>query len=272
MVLFLSAVGAKSQTPCSGTPNAGTIYAIDSLLCTGDSVFLTLTGLTETGLNFQWQHSLNGITYEGIGGAIFQSYSDTISQSKWFRCVVTCVSSGQSVYSGEQYIQVSTAPPSGGMITETGTGSSFLFSVTGMPAGYEYAWNFGDGNTSTLAAPSHTYAANGTYNVSVVITNGCGSDTLTHTTSVITGITDYKNGMVIRIFPNPTNDGFNLHGESTTGKQQMKISDISGRVYRVQFVELPAYISTKNLGLEKGTYFIELGSASENTVLRLIIE
>ncbi len=40
-----------------------------------------------------------------------------------------------------------------------------------------WLWDFGDGNTSTLAAPCHTYAAAGNYTVSLVVTdvNGCNN-------------------------------------------------------------------------------------------------
>lgn len=38
--------------------------------------------------------------------------------------------------------------------------------------GYEsYAWDFGDGNTSTLQNPAHIYATNGNYTVTLVVTN-----------------------------------------------------------------------------------------------------
>lgn len=40
-----------------------------------------------------------------------------------------------------------------------------------------WEWTFGDGGTSTLQNPSHTYALNGTYNVCLTATNGIGSDT-----------------------------------------------------------------------------------------------
>ncbi|GAA4327584.1 PKD domain-containing protein [Flaviaesturariibacter amylovorans] len=45
-----------------------------------------------------------------------------------------------------------------------------------------YAWEFGDGTTSTLAAPQHTYTAPGAYDVRLIVTNaeGC-SDTLLRT-------------------------------------------------------------------------------------------
>ncbi len=37
------------------------------------------------------------------------------------------------------------------------------------------SWNFGDGNTSTLASPTHTYASAGSYTATVTATNVCGS-------------------------------------------------------------------------------------------------
>jgi PKD repeat protein len=42
-----------------------------------------------------------------------------------------------------------------------------------------YAWNFGDGETSTEAKPVHTYALSGTYQVSLVVTGGGGEATAT---------------------------------------------------------------------------------------------
>lgn len=42
-----------------------------------------------------------------------------------------------------------------------------------------YQWDFGDGNTSTLAAPVHAYSSFGVYTVSLIVTNASGcSDTL----------------------------------------------------------------------------------------------
>lgn len=53
------------------------------------------------------------------------------------------------------------------------------YSTVWVPNGrVSYAWNFGDGNTSTAYSPSHLYAATGTYNVKLVATL---KDTLTNT-------------------------------------------------------------------------------------------
>ena len=51
-----------------------------------------------------------------------------------------------------------------------------------------YLWNFGDGTTSSLSSPSHTYSVEGIFNVSLKITtvNGC-IDTFTYRGAIIVG-------------------------------------------------------------------------------------
>ncbi|XZF12489.1 PKD domain-containing protein [Chitinophagaceae bacterium MMS25-I14] len=48
-----------------------------------------------------------------------------------------------------------------------------------------YLWNFGDGNSDTAASPAHTYAAAGTYSVTLIATsnNGC-TDSVTQTVTI----------------------------------------------------------------------------------------
>lgn len=47
-----------------------------------------------------------------------------------------------------------------------------------------YQWDFGDQNTSTDASPTHTYAAGGSYDVTLTVTNAGGSNTATETVTV----------------------------------------------------------------------------------------
>lgn len=42
-----------------------------------------------------------------------------------------------------------------------------------------WAWDFGDGNTSSLRNPFHTYATRGTYQVQLIATNAFGTDSIT---------------------------------------------------------------------------------------------
>jgi gliding motility-associated-like protein len=51
-----------------------------------------------------------------------------------------------------------------------------------------YQWNFGDGATSTLTNPSHTYTATGSYTVQLIVVNSAGCrDTAIHTAGVNIG-------------------------------------------------------------------------------------
>jgi PKD repeat protein len=72
--------------------------------------------------------------------------------------------------------------------------------------GTSWAWTFGDGGTSTLQNPSHTYTANGTYVVCLTVMDGCGADTLCDTLTVIAvGLTNAMPGQW-SVSPVPTHD------------------------------------------------------------------
>ncbi len=49
-----------------------------------------------------------------------------------------------------------------------------------------YAWDFGDGNTSTEANPTHTYATAGNYTVELTASNAAGSTSISRDVSVAT--------------------------------------------------------------------------------------
>ena len=55
-------------------------------------------------------------------------------------------------------------------------------------SGDSYSWDFGDGNSSTEENPVHTYAMNGTYIVTLIVTNDCGTDTITQTVEINDGL------------------------------------------------------------------------------------
>jgi PKD repeat protein len=61
-------------------------------------------------------------------------------------------------------------PTSGGVPLEV----HFNGAVTGGCPEYTYAWNFGDGGTSTEQNPSHTYATEGSYTASLTVTDEKG--------------------------------------------------------------------------------------------------
>ncbi|MBP2132089.1 PKD repeat protein [Methanomicrobium sp. W14] len=53
-----------------------------------------------------------------------------------------------------------------------------------------YYWDFGDGNTSTVSNPSHTYASSGTYEVTLTVCNGDACTSITKSITVF-GFSDF---------------------------------------------------------------------------------
>jgi PKD repeat protein len=54
---------------------------------------------------------------------------------------------------------------------------TFYFISTSQGDISAWAWDFGDGGTSTLEDPAHTFAAPGSYNVCLTVVNACNGDT-----------------------------------------------------------------------------------------------
>lgn len=63
------------------------------------------------------------------------------------------------------------------------------FTATLSTAAASYAWNFGDGGTSTLANPSHAFQAAGTYNVTLTVRTAAGASATATKTIVVTSPT-----------------------------------------------------------------------------------
>lgn len=77
-------------------------------------------------------------------------------------------------------------------------------------------WNFGDGSSSTLQNPSHTYTNNGSYTVSLTVNDGTTSNTETKTNMIVVGpdgINDIYDNPV-NMYPNPVSDQVSLEAES----------------------------------------------------------
>jgi len=66
-------------------------------------------------------------------------------------------------------------------------GSSITFSDASAGNPTSWVWNFGDGNSSTLQNPTHTYSNPGTYNVSLTISDGATTETETKTSLITVG-------------------------------------------------------------------------------------
>lgn len=90
---------------------------------------------------------------------------------------------GSAVATSQNLVTAISAPISNFTFTISGNTVNF----TGIsPNGTGFLWNFGDGATSTLQNPTHTYATGGSYAVTFTTTNICGSTPNTKTVVLAT--------------------------------------------------------------------------------------
>ena len=97
-----------------------------------------------------------------------------------------------------------------------------------------FAWNFGDGGTSTAKNPTHRYPDTGRYNVTVVVTNASGcTATFTDTVNITTNSIKPANiaaGFNVDVYPNPfkefTTLTYNLSKPATV---RAAVYDMRGR-------------------------------------------
>lgn len=71
-------------------------------------------------------------------------------------------------------------------------GDSVGFSDTSSGSPTSWSWSFGDGATSTAKNPSHTFAAAGTYNVTLTATNGGSASSATRQVTVVSAGGTYR--------------------------------------------------------------------------------
>jgi PKD repeat protein len=101
--------------------------------------------------------------------------------------------------------------------TDNGNGNfSFIYAPANSAGGAVYNWNFGDDNSSTLANPSHTYAASGSYNPSLTVTDSANC-TATFTDSISVAITNPCNLVVNFSSTDNGNGNFSFASTSNTG-------------------------------------------------------
>jgi immune inhibitor A len=102
-----------------------------------------------------------------------QSPSHTYQSSGDFDVVLTVTSSGDNQSASEtQTIPVYVAPTANFTTSISNLTITFTDTSTGGDGNMTYAWDFGDGTTSTEQNPTHEYAEAGSYTVELVITDG----------------------------------------------------------------------------------------------------
>jgi len=122
----------------------------------------------------------------GDGGtSTLQSPSHTYNSTGYFTVSLTVTGPGGSVtVTKTNYIHVTESVPTAVFVGSPTSGNRpLVVQFTDQSTGSitSWSWSFGDGGTSTLQSPSHTYNSAGYFTVSLTVTGTGGSDTMTRT-------------------------------------------------------------------------------------------
>lgn len=154
-------------------------YSYSTTTCLGQSVQFTDLSQTNGGGSIQ-QWSWNfGDPLSGANNTSGQKnpiHAFTAAGTYSVTLTVTSTNGCLNTFMGP--ITINPLPIANFTNTEACEGSSTQFTDTSLPNAttiISYAWEFGDGGTSTQPSPTHTYSAYGIFNVSltVVNSNGC---------------------------------------------------------------------------------------------------
>ena len=152
-----------------------------NLACSNTPINLYVAGINtqDPDLQIQWQSSPDAMYFTNINGANGTQFNTSITQDTYYRVIITCSNNSNTITTTPKLITFHNQYISSG-ITYTNSGTTFNFQIP-VASGqtYTYHWDFGDGNNSTLAAPTHTYTVGGPKNVTLTITDLCGTSTYT---------------------------------------------------------------------------------------------
>ncbi|MEM7039633.1 MAG: PKD domain-containing protein [Bacteroidota bacterium] len=151
--------------------------------------------------------------------------------------------------------------------TDASTSSDFIAN---------WIWTFGDGNSSTMQNPSHTYAADGIYTVCLQVFDTCGIDSSCQTVNVTSIGVEAPALHSLNVFPNPTSGDFVLQGVAEFGLPvAIQVSDLLGKtIFTIEEKALngPFEERISLAGATPGMYFVRINAGNQQQTLKLILE
>lgn len=221
-------------------------------------------------------NSLTLTAADGFNGYVWSdgtlSNSLTVSQPGTYS-VVALTPEGCIAVSEDIIVVEIAAPVPSFTYTQT-TGYTIQFTNT-TQFGTSFLWNFGGGNTSTQENPSFTFPFDGTYPVTLTVTNSCGTASITINVVVEKLSVQEIDGLSnLQIIPNPAKDFLQIRFETDKPKQiRMRLINSLSQICFEKSVTINGiYNELFDVNqFAPGIYLLTLEEHQKRNVIRLVI-
>ena len=223
-----------------------TITATSTTACSGDTVILSSSAAD---------------SYVWSTGQTTQSIALTASSANITVTTVNVNACNGVGMSQPTSVTFTATPTAAGSFTTNGNVATFANTSTGAGS---YSWDFGDFSNSSASAPTHAYAANGAYTVTLTAINGNCTSTTSFTVNISVAL-DELQGITLNLFPNPANQEVNI-ALNGAALESVVIVDQFGRTVKV------SNVSNINVSdLATGVYQVILYTDKGNITRRLVV-
>ncbi len=243
-------------------------FSVDSTACPQDEVFINEFSTGEL-LTYEWSlGTLVSPAAYNNSGPLDVSYLFASEQT-----ITLIVSNPAGSDTLTKNIDIIKAPR--GSWQSESIGNKLVQFTSNYSNALTYLWDFGDGNTSTNANPQHTYATEGVYDVSIVVTGLCGLVNSSGQVDVLdTAVEDLNADYGFTVYPNPTQGIFTLQLGATVNKTSvhMELLDINGNL--VHTYDVNGETSSFNIDKRKivsGVYLVRLVTTNGIYVKKLMV-
>jgi PKD repeat protein len=144
---------------------------------------------------------------------------------------------------------------------------AFMDASTGAAS---YSWDFGDSSGSTSMNPSHTYAAIGTYTVTLVTTGFCGTDTTTQVITITTTGIQNGEGSQPSVFFTAADQSLNI---TLPASKDARI-EVYGLAGDLVYAENTVNSTNKKISMNEmgaGVYFIRIEIGGEISTVKFVV-
>lgn len=233
----------------------------DQEFCTGNSIMVGIP--SNPNLSYLWS---TGDTTSMITATSSGNLSLTATDSN------NCSAS-------DDIVVTQLAVPVAGFSVDSSNCPMIMFTDNSMDA-TSWSWNFGDGsNGSSMQNPSHNYGNSqpGVYNVTLVVTNICGTDTLQLPVDLncIVGLQPLISDLEVTLYPNPTTGLFKIEFSDLRQDAEVEIFDMGGQMVWRRSIEDPQGGHEQLIDLSdkaSGIYMVRMTVGNYQVSKRVVVE